>query len=55
MNKSCPKCGSEERVKNGFMKGMQRYKCKDYRCNYTKSDKQGYPAKVNREAVRYYL
>jgi transposase-like protein len=55
MNKTCPKCGSDLRVKNGFMKSLQRYKCKGCGCNYTKSDKQGYPANVKREAVRYYL
>ena len=31
----CPKCESEYRVKNGFMKGRQRYKCKDCGCNDT--------------------
>ena len=32
--KKCPKCGKKEKVKNGFMKGKQRYKCKCCRCNY---------------------
>ena len=31
----CSKCKSEYSVKNGFMKGAQRYKCKDCGCNYT--------------------
>jgi len=31
----CPKCKSEDSVKNGFMKGHQRYKCKECGCNYT--------------------
>jgi transposase-like protein len=31
----CSKCKSEHSVKNGFMKGVQRYKCKDCGCNYT--------------------
>lgn len=31
----CPKCKSENRVKNGFFKGKQRYKCKQCGCNFT--------------------
>jgi transposase-like protein len=27
--KRCPKCGRKEKVKNGFMRGKQRYKCKN--------------------------
>ena len=55
MNKTCPECASEERVKNGYAKGLQRYKCKGCGCNYTKSVKHGYPIKAKREAVKYYL
>lgn len=31
----CPKCQSENRVKNGVLKGRQRFKCKNCGCNYT--------------------
>lgn len=31
----CPKCQCEKRVKNGVLNGKQRYKCKQYGCNYT--------------------
>lgn len=31
----CPKCRSEKKVKNGFMKGRQRYLCKDCGNNYS--------------------
>jgi transposase-like protein len=31
----CPGCKLEHSVKSGFMKGAQRYKCKDCGCNYT--------------------
>jgi transposase-like protein len=31
----CPKCQSENRVKNGFVRSLQRYKCKDCFFNYT--------------------
>ena len=40
--KKCPKCGKKEKVKNGFMKGKQRYKCKCCGCNYT-GGRNGYP------------
>lgn len=37
--KKCPKCGQKEKVKNGFMngfmRGRQKYKCKNCGCNYT--------------------
>ncbi len=51
----CPKCRGEEKAKNGFKKGIQRYKCKRCGCNYTKSTPHGYPIEVKREALRYYL
>ena len=31
----CPKCQSERKIRNGVIKGVQRYKCKDCGCNYT--------------------
>ncbi len=52
--KSCPKCGSVERVKSGFNRGKQRYLCKNCGCNYT-GTKYGYPDSVKRDAVKYYL
>ena len=51
----CPKCKGEEKTKNGFKNGVQRYKCKSCGCNYTKSTHHGYPIAVKREALRYYL
>ena len=50
----CPKCGRDEKVKNGFHRGKQRYKCKHCGCNYT-GTKNGYPEHVRRQAIRYYL
>lgn len=40
---NCPKCSSDKKVKSGFTKGRQRYKCKGRGCNFTvemKSAKQ---------------
>ena len=36
---SCPKCTSSDKIRNGFVKGVQRYKCKKCDCNYTISGK----------------
>ena len=51
----CSKCKGEEKTKNGFKNGIQRYKCKTFGCNYTKSTPHGYTVEVKREALRYYL
>ncbi len=32
---TCPKCQSNNKVKNGVVRAQQRYKCKDCGCNYT--------------------
>jgi len=51
----CPKCGKEDCVKNGYRRGKQRYRCRGCGCNYTKSEKQGYPLSIKRKAIQYYL
>lgn len=50
----CPKCGSERKVKSGFMKGIQRYKCKECGCQYTRSTPRGAPLKTRLMAVYLY-
>jgi transposase-like protein len=30
----CPKCESEDNVKNGIVRNTQRYKCKECGCNF---------------------
>ncbi len=32
---NCPRCKNERKVKNGFIKDIQRYKCKECGYNYT--------------------
>lgn len=51
----CPKCEKEHHRKNGFHKGLQRYKCKECGCNFTKSTKRGYSVEVKRQAIKLYL
>ena len=52
----CKKCCSNLWVKNGNMKGKQRYKCKSCGHNYTVGDKRTvYPEDKKRLVVRMYL
>lgn len=51
----CPKCNTEERVKNGIVKNKQRYKCKSCGCNYTRSDRHGKSFKQKIMAVTLHL
>lgn len=50
----CPKCSSLETVKNGFMKGSQRYVCKACVYTYTKPFR-GKSKELKRKAIELYL
>jgi transposase len=51
----CKGCGSEEQVKNGFMRGKQRYRCKACGLNFTDTPPRGMPLRMKVEAVLLYL
>jgi transposase-like protein len=51
----CPKCKSNQKVKNGFAREKQRYKCRDCGCNYTQSDIHRIPVERRVEAIKLYL
>src|SRR5215210_5336375 len=51
----CKRCGSEKHVKNGLMRGKQRYRCKDCRLNFTDTPAQGLPLAVKVTAVLLYV
>ena len=51
----CLKCGSEAIVKNGFMKGLQRYKCKNCSYQFTQETPRGKPLKDKVLALTLYL
>ena len=51
----CPKCRSEQKVKNGKILNKQRYKCKNCGCSYTQSHKNGYKLKKRLMALQLYL
>ena len=52
----CPKCKRIEKVKNGFIRGLQRYRCKECAYNYTVEQKStaSSPSK-KRLALEMYL
>jgi transposase-like protein len=47
----CKRCGSEEQVKNGFMKGLQRYRGKACGLNFTETPPRGMPLQIKLTAV----
>jgi insertion element IS1 protein InsB len=55
MGLRCKRCGSEEHVKNGFMRGKQRYRCKACGLNFTDTPPRGMPLRVKVTAVLLYL
>ena len=52
---NCQKCTSREKVKNGFTRGLQRYKCKRCGYNYTTNKRRGKPRDIKRLAIQMYL
>jgi transposase-like protein len=51
----CRKCGAEATVKNGFMAGIQRYKCKNCSFQFTGETAHGNPMKDKILALILYL
>ncbi|MCD8412089.1 IS1 family transposase [Tenacibaculum finnmarkense] len=52
----CPKCKSEKKIKNGVIKGIQRYKCKSCGYNYTVERRScDYPLSTKKKALQLYL
>ncbi len=53
---NCPRCSSENRNKDGFVKGVQRYKCKDCKYKYTVELKStAKPKSMKKQALHLYL
>lgn len=51
----CPKCLSENYVKNGIKYEKQRYKCKKCGCHFTQSQKRGASLEKKLLALNLYL
>ena len=55
MGLRCKRCGSEEHVKNGLMRGKQRYRCEACGLNLTDTPPRGMPLRIKVTAVLLYL
>ncbi|HEY9016553.1 MAG TPA: IS1 family transposase [Gemmatimonadales bacterium] len=55
MGLRCKGCGGEEHVKNGFMRGKQRYRCKACGLNFTDTPLPGKPLAMKVTAVLLYV
>ena len=55
MGLRCKGCGSEGHVRNGLMRGKQRYRCKACGLNFTDTPPRGMPLRVKVTAVLLYL
>jgi transposase-like protein len=55
MGLRCKRCGAEEHVKNGLMRGKQRYLCKACGLNFTDTPPRGMPLAMKVTAVLLYV
>src|SRR3954452_15796817 len=55
MGLRCKRCGGEEHVKNGLMRGHQRYLCKSCGLNFTDTPPRGKPLAMKAAAVLRYV
>ena len=55
MGLRCKRCGSEEQIKNGFMRGKQRYRCRACGRNFTDTPPRGMPLALKVTAVLLYV
>ena len=55
MELRCKRCGSGKHVRNGLMRGKQRYLCKACGLNFTDTPPRGMPLRVKVTAVLLYL
>ena len=51
---NCRNCSGDEIIKNGFIQGHQRYKCKGCGFNFTKGYR-GKPVELRQQALKLYL
>ena len=55
MGLRCKRCGGEKHVRNGLMRGKQRYRCKACGLNFTDTPPRGMPLAMKVAAVLLYL
>ena len=53
---NCPRCNNTEKVKNGIVRALQRYKCKNCGFNFTVEKRSNqYPKSIRKKAFQLYL
>jgi transposase len=55
MGLRCKRCGSEEHIKNGLMRGKQRFRCKACGLNFTDTPARGMPLQLKVTAILLYV
>jgi len=55
MKIKCPKCNSENYVKNGKTNNKQRYLCKECKYNFSSFQKRGKSKEIKKQAIEMYL
>src|SRR5919202_6596804 len=55
MGLRCKRCAGEEHVKNGFMRGRQRSRCRACGLTFTDAPPRGMPLRLKVEAVLLYV
>jgi transposase len=55
MQVKCPRCNSENYVKNGKMNNKQRYLCKECKYNFSSFQKRGKSNEIKEQALKMYL
>ena len=55
MLENCPRCKGTSKVKDGVIKGKQRYKCKECNFRYTSEDKTEKRNALKRQSLELYL
>jgi transposase len=55
MGLRCKRCGGKEQIKNGFMRGKQRYRCKACGLNFTNTPPRGMPLQLKVTAILLYV
>ena len=52
----CKRCGEISSVKSGFVRGVQRYKCKGGGAHFVEGDRRmRYDGRTRLQAIRFYL
>src|ERR1700761_1897735 len=50
----CKRCQASDYVKNGVVRGLQRYRCRQCSCNFTDTEPRGKPAAMKALALLLY-